>query len=400
MSSGGDAQPLVSGANTVPPRSARAVRIATLTAVGAAVVLTATIGVRVKQATSRRAQVAEEAQAARARQLAAKAHDVVSPAPMRYRPTVPLAGTLRPWREADLGFQTQGRLSRVAATLGSSVKAGDVLAILDTSMAAAQLTQAQSQAEAAGAQLALAEDNFRRTQALVQSKALPEVQLAQARQQLEAARAQRGAASAGAQMAKVGQGQHALVAPFAGVITRAPTGVGMIVNPLSPASMGLIRVEDLTRLRLSTTIGERDVDNVRVGAEVTFLYRGAPVKGLVTTLVRSLDPGTRRAPIEIEVDNAREQLLAWSFVRGQVDSGKEIDAFKLPGTVRRPGSQDELVAVEGGRAKVLVADFVTQDDGSLVVRSGISGKEQFVVAPPDDVKDGAPIELSKAPEGG
>jgi multidrug resistance efflux pump len=131
---------------------------------------------------------------------------------------------------------------------------------------------------ASAANLAIAEDALKRTETLAASRSIPEAQVEQARQQVALARAQLEAARADAQFARAGAGQNAIFAPFAGVVTRAPTAAGGVVQP----GAALVHVEDLSRLRLSATVGEDDATLVSVGAPVTVRYRDRSPSAIVT----------------------------------------------------------------------------------------------------------------------
>ena len=157
--------------------------------------------------------------------------EVVSPKSMRWKPRVELTGTLRPWREADIGFELAGRLVKLNVQTGDKVKGGTLLAVLDASRAGAQVNQAVAQTKAAEANLAIAEDNLKRTSALVATKSVPEAQAEPARQQVALARAQLEGAKATTSLAQQGAGMHAIVSPFEGIVTRAPTAIGAVVSP-------------------------------------------------------------------------------------------------------------------------------------------------------------------------
>lgn len=355
------------------------------------------LGVRVKQALVRREAVAAERTSAQTRVQKKVPSRTVKPAPAKWIPRVDLTGTLKPWRDADVGFETSGRLVRVMVATGDKVAAGQPLAVLDASRAAAQVGQAESQVAAAEANLALAQDNLRRTEALVASKSVPEAQAEAARQQVALAKAQLDGAHASTRLAKSGAALQSITAPFAGVVTRAPTGIGSVVNP----GVALVHIEDTSRFRLSATVGEEEVGLVSVGAPVKILYRERIVDGKVIAVVPSLDQATRRAPIEIEVPNeapgaGNGPLLAWSFVRARILASGEVDALRLPGEARRPGSQDEVVVVASGKAKITKVSFAIDEDGSLVVQRGLLPDAEVMLAPNPELRDDAPVDVVPA----
>jgi RND family efflux transporter MFP subunit len=375
----------------LPVRS-RAPRVVLIALLLGTIGLFVAVGARVKQATAKREQVAAERVTAQAAlQKRAPAQTVRATAAV-WRPRVELTGTLKPWRDADVGFELGGRLVRVNVAIGDKVNDGAPLAVLDASRSLAEVSSAEAQARAAAAQLAIAEDNLRRTEALVATKSIPEAQAEQARQQVALTRAQLEGAEAQARLAKTGAGLHTINAPFRGIVTRAPTSAGGVVQPGS----ALVHLEDTSRLRLSAALGEEEVPFVHLGAPVAVTYRDRTVTGKITALVPSLAQQTSRTPIEVEVPNTTDApLLAWSFVRARVDAKGEVAALKLPPTARRPGSQDEVIKLDAGKARVLHVVHAVDDDGSWLVTSGLSATDDILVNADPDLKDGDVVEAGK-----
>jgi RND family efflux transporter MFP subunit len=385
----GDAQVRTPG-NDLGAR--RPSRVGLIIALAAGVGFAGLLGVRVKQAMTKKAAVATERAAAQGRVQQKEPVKTTRPTATKWVPRVDLTGTLKPWRDADVGFETGGRLVRVGVSVGDRVASGQVLAVLDASRAVAQVGQAESQVRAAEANLALAQDNLKRTEALAATKAIPEAQAEQARQQVALAKAQLEGAQASTRLAQTNTGLNSISAPFAGIVTKAPTGIGSVVAPGVP----LVHLEDTSRFRLSATIGEEDVPLVAVGSPVKILYRERVVEGKVIAVVPSLDQATRRAPVEIEVPNATSSdLLAWSFVRARIGGRGEVDAVRVPALARKPGSQDEVVTVVSGHAKVTKVSFAVDEDGSLVVQRGLGMNDEVLLSPNPEIRDGDPVDVAK-----
>src|SRR5687768_6673014 len=140
-------------AESIPKKRGARVGLFIVLAVGVA--FAGVLGVRVKQAVAKRDAVANERAATAEKQKIRVPLRTVHGTPMRWMPRVDLTGTLKPWREADVGFETQGRLVKIGVATGDVVAEGQVLAFLDASRAAAQVGQAESQVKAAQASLAL-----------------------------------------------------------------------------------------------------------------------------------------------------------------------------------------------------------------------------------------------------
>lgn len=358
----------------------------------AGLVLLGFIGVRVKESLAKRDALVKERVSAQASAAVKAPLAVTHPKPVTFRPRVEVTGTLQPWRSTDVGFEQSGRLVSVLVSTGDTVKQGQPLAFLDASMAGAQVNQADAQIRAAEAQLSLAEDNLKRTEALVATKSIAESQAVQARQQVEVARAQLEGARATSQVARTGAGQRSINAPFAGLVTKAPTSAGTVVSP----GMMLMHLEDHSRFRLSATVSEDESDLVKLGTDVLVKYHDRSVTGHVVTLVPSLDQATRRVPIEVEVPNdPSNQLLAWSFVHATIDGGKDVQGLRLPATVRRPGAQSELVVVKDGKLHFVRVQKFTDTDGSWVVRDGIATTDAVLLSPAAEAKEGDSVDQTE-----
>ncbi len=371
-----------------PPKGGRAIVVVGLV-IGIA--FAGLMGSKVVKALDKRKATAVERDTTAAELAKKLPVEVASPVPMKWKPRVELTGTLRPWREADIGFELAGRLVKLNVQTGDKVRAGMQLAVLDASRAGAQVNQAVAQTKAAEANLALAEDNLKRTESLVATKSIPEAQAEQARQQVALARAQLDGAKASTSLAQQGAGMHAIVAPFEGIVTKAPTAIGSVVNPGAP----LIRLEDVSRFRLSASVTEEDAPLVHVNAPVNITYQARTVAGKVVAVVPSLDQATRRAPVEIEVPNdPKAPLLGFGFVRAHIDGRDEVDALRVPSAARRAGSQNEVIKLVDGKAvRTKVAHFV-DTDGTWIVTHGLLESDKLVLNPSDDIHDGDTLEIA------
>jgi len=200
---------------------------------------------------------------------------------------------------------------------------------------------------------------------------------------VDAMRAQRELAAAALR-------NHTLTAPFAGVITKVPGGPGAIVAPGVP----LFHLQDPSTLKLGGTVGEADASLVKPGAAVSLTVDGRPITGKVVAVLSSVDPATRRVPVEAEIKNdGPTPLLGGTFVRARVTGLGQVDVVRVPASTLRPGSQDEVMVVNGARleARRLVAHVAA--DGTLIVRGGLRAGEQVLVGPSAEAKDGDAVAL-------
>ncbi len=354
--------------------------------------LVAWTGTRVASATKAQAAVAER-RAADAERNAALAKQpervsVVSGRPDKWRARVQLDGTLAAEQSASIGFKVGGKIAALKVKVGDVVKAGTLLATLDATEAGAQTAAAAAQVRAAEAQLALAQDSERRTQALVQSGSFAEASGVQSTQQRALALAQLDAAKAQASLARVSLGNHTLTAPFAGTVTKVPDGIGEVVGSGSP----LFELVNTKVLKLSTTVSEHDANLLAPGAPVELVVDSGRVVGRVSAVLGTVDSKTRRVPVEAAFDNPGH-LRAGAFVQAHVDGKAEIDVLRLPHDVLRPGSQDEVLLVREGKLEPRRIVFAVDKDGSLLVRRGLSPSDQLVAKPKPEAKAGDVVSI-------
>jgi RND family efflux transporter MFP subunit len=354
-------------------------------------------GVRIHAATTQKKALEEQraADAARATNevRAVPKVRVIVPERTHWMPSVEIDGTLAAARSAELGFETPGRLANVSVRVGDTVKTGQTLATLDTGEISAQLKAAQAQARAAEAALTLATDQERRTATMVQSGSLAEANGVQSTQQKALATAQLDAARAQVTLSQVALGNHRLVAPFEGSVTRAPDGVGSVVGP----GAALFEIVDLSRLKLRGTLGEHDAALVEPGAKIAIESEHGAVEGTVTVVLGSVDPATRRVRVEADVENKDKRLRAGSFVRGFVRAGESKPVLKLPHDVLRPGAQDELLVVTGDTLASRRVVYAVAPNGELLVRQGLAAGERVVREPKADTRTGERVEIDATP---
>lgn len=350
--------------------------------------LVAWTSTRVATATRAQAELAERRAVEAERNVAlAKQPErvrIVQGKPATWLPTVELDGTLAAQQSASVGFKVGGKIGSLKVKVGDQVRAGALLATLDATEAGAQAAAAAAQVRAAEAQLALAQDSERRTQAMVQSGSFAEASGVQVTQQRALALAQLDAAKAQASLSRVSLGNHTLVAPFAGTVTKVPDGIGEVVGPGAP----LFEIVNTKVLKLSTTVSEHDANLLVLGAPVSLELETGKATGRISAVLGTVDPQTRRVPVEASFDNPGF-LRAGAFVQARVDAKSEIPVLRLPHEVLRPGSQDEvLILGDGGRLEVRHVVLAVDKDGTLLVRRGLQASDRLVEKPKPEAKAG------------
>jgi membrane fusion protein (multidrug efflux system) len=290
---------------------------------------------------------------------------------------VDLLGELQADNSAVVKSEVQGVIESVEFQDGQTVKAGDVLFRLRDREQAARLRESE-------AELALAQEDFERTNTLANRNAAAAAQLDKARANLEVARAR-------TELRRVELDRTRIRAPFDGRVGARLVSPGARIK----VEDGLVRVDGIDPLSLVFTIPEAVLPLARVGAKYELEVAAFPDRrfpGEIRFIAPSVDSATRRVLIKGRVPNPDGTLLPGMFARvtaklGQRESVLVPDEALVTtsdGTfVWRIGAEDkaERVAVElGGR-----------EAGRVEIVSGLAAGDRVVTAGTHKVHAGAPV---------
>ncbi|WP_316231390.1 efflux RND transporter periplasmic adaptor subunit [Bradyrhizobium sp. SZCCHNR1051] len=226
--------------------------------------------------------------------------------------TVLATGTLKPVKLVAVGAQASGRLVALNVKLGQKVKAGDLIAEIDSLTQQntlrtneASLRSVRAQRDEKVATLALAEANLARQQVTLAQKASSradydsaEATAKQTQAQIAQLDAQIVEAEVAIETARVNLGYTKITAPIDGTVLSIVTQQGQTVNAVqsAPTIVVLGQVETMT---VRVEISEADVVKVRPGQNVYFTVLGEPDHRYEGTL-GSIEP----APESIKSDSS------------------------------------------------------------------------------------------------
>lgn len=293
---------------------------------------------------------------------------LIEPKRVRYAPRVVVTGTLKARQSAPMAFAAGGPLARIAVRRGQEVAAGHLLGALEDVIASAQRRQAESAVAAAKVQLALAEDALQRVKAIRAQDGISEAQAFQAQAQRDLAASQVTAAEAQLQQATGNLDHHYLRAPFAGVVTRVPEGVGITVGPGVP----VFALASTRSLYLDTSVPQDRSGELRSGERVTVTVPATGARtadATVQVIVAAVDAASSRVPVEIAVPNADGRFLANAYARAELPRGRDRDAYQVPtaALLQRDGAYAVWIAAADGRAVPLPVRLLGDEEDSAFV---------------------------------
>ena len=335
---------------------------------------------------------------AETRELAIRTVSVVLPAPGKTAAGLTLPAEAKALVEAPIYARTSGYLKRYLVDIGAQVKAGDLLAEIDTPELNQELSQARAQLGQAGAALALARTTDSRWAELLKSSSVSEQEAAEKKADLELKSATVEAAHANVRRLEDLQSFERVTAPFAGTITARGTDVGQLVA--SGSGNELFRLAQTGTLRVFVRVPQTAAQGVAPGqmAELTIPElpgRVFPAKVVRTSGAMSAD--SRTLLTELEVDNSHGEILAGTYVQVRLADAKANPALTLPANTLLFRSEGPQLGVVGADGKVeLRGVTLGRDFGPTIeILGGISPTDRVILNPPDSLVGGATVRVAE-----
>ena len=310
-----------------------------------------------------------------------------------------LPGTVQAWHEAPIYARTSGYLKGWKTDIGTPVKTGDLIAEIDTPEVDAQLHQAEADLGTAQANQKLAQSTADRWTALLKTNS---VSKQDADEKVSAAAA--GSATVAAAQANVDRLQQLesfkqVVAPFDGIITARNTDVGALINAGSSGNgPELFHIAETDKLRVYVQVPEPYVPQITpdLVAELHFAeHLGEVFPAKLARTADALDPASRTLLIELEVDNAKGELMPGGYTDVHFKLAAAANTVRLPVNTlifRAEGMQVATIDADGHA--LLKPIKISRDFGNTVeVQSGITPGETIIVNPPDSLATGQPVRI-------
>lgn len=303
--------------------------------------------------------------------------------PTQAAETIELFGTVELDKDklARVVAPAAGRLTKINANLGNVVRAGDQLALIESSESGeARGAYAQAQSE-----LALAASNLDRIRGLVAGGSLARKEEIRARADYEKARAALNTAAArlnalGLAAGSGGTGTLAVTAPFSGTVVEK----AVVLGEYTQAYQALFSIADLSSLWIQANLYERDLGRVGVGSPASVSVAAFPDRkfaGKVTYVSSTLDRETRTAKARIEVANPDGLLKPGMFATIAVATPATETVLQVPETavVLLQGQSTVFVSAENGFEPRPVETGARRSE-KIVVTSGLEPGDEVVMA--------------------
>ncbi|MFT8675243.1 MAG: efflux RND transporter periplasmic adaptor subunit [Acetobacter sp.] len=340
------------------------------------------------------------------RESAVPAVQITYPLPGPDERTLSLPANIAAWYQAPIYAQVSGYVKMWYKDFGARVKAGDVLAIIDTPGLDAQYATAQANLNVAAARYKLAQITAKRWKALQGTQAVSQQEVDVQAANAEAQQAQVEAARHEVERFAALEGFKKIVAPFDGVVTTRLADVGDYVNAGrgDVTSQGnateLFSVADVHAMRVFVAVPQdyADIISPRLEAELSVpQYPDRHFKARFLATATAFNPNTRTVTTELVLDNKTGELWPNSYATATFHAPGDPNEMALPlGTIlfRAEGTQVAVVD-DTNHVHLINVQVGTNYGQTIQIRSGVKKTDRIVASPSAGLLDGQEVRIVK-----
>ena len=307
---------------------------------------------------------------------------------------LPISGALKAVNSAIVKARVPGELQGLTVREGDRVEAGQVIARVESTEYADRVRQAQEQADAAKAQVEIAQRQVDNNAALVRQGFISKTAADNSLASLNTAQANHRAAQAGIDVLRKSLADTVLRAPISGQVSQRLAQPGERVAP----EARIVEIVDLSRLELEASISPADSVAVRVGQQALLRIEGVaqPVAATVARINPSAQPGSRSVLIYLTVA-AQPGLRQGLFAQGQLATETQR-ALAVPlNAVRTDKPLPYVQVVEGDRIahRTVQTGVRGEVDGELwVAVQGVADGARVLRGAAGVVREGTQVKLA------
>jgi RND family efflux transporter MFP subunit len=336
-------------------------------------------------------------------QMAVPSVSVIKPKQAASAQEIVLPGNIQPFISSPIYARTDGYLKKWYFDIGAHVKAGQLLAVIQTPELDQQLAQARSTLATAQANLELAKITRDRYQGLLTKRAVAQQDVDNAVGSFNANKAVVDADMASVQRYQALVSFEKVYAPFDGVITARNTDIGDLINSGSSTAprTNLFDIVQPGTLRVYVNVPEEYSRGVVPGQTASDIvlaeFPGEKFSGKLVRTSSAINMTTRTLLAEIDVDNPKGTLLTGSYAEVHLKVPGQGSTFLIPVNTLIFRSQKLQVGVVRD-GKVVLAEVTPGHDfgAEIEIVAGLKADDQVVLNPPDSLVTGQQVQIVNA----
>ena len=315
--------------------------------------------------------------------------------------SIDLPARFEAYSRAPIYARVSGYLKNWHADIGTRVKAGQVLAEVETPDLDQKLLQAKADLATAKANEALAKTTAERWESLLDSGAVSPQEVDEKKGDHEAKQAMTKAAQANVDRLLATRDFARIVAPFDGAVTARNTDTGALITEGSNNGPALFEISDTRRLRLYVNVPQNYVGSIKPGTTAGITVPEQPGKTYAATVEstsRAVDAASGAMLVQLIVDNKDAALLPGGYANVNLRLPKTVASLAIPSSALIFDKAGLRVATVDAENKTrLKTVTLARDLGKTVeLSAGIAGTDRVIENPPDGVADGQAVHVAKA----
>jgi RND family efflux transporter MFP subunit len=326
---------------------------------------------------------------------------VVKPERLPTTVSVELPGQTQAYIQAPVFAQTSGYLKKWYFDIGAQVKAGDVLADIDTPQVDQQLNQAKATLKEAQAALDLSRVTYQRNQDLLRRRVIAQQDFDTASSDLGVKQATVNADEAAVMSLQALEDFKTVKVPFDGIVTARNTDIGALVN--SGSGNPLFIVAQIKPLRVYINVPENMAQDVSVGANTELKFNEFPGREFAGKVVRTagaIDPSSRTLLTEVDVPNESGELFPGAYTQVRLVTGGNNRSVLIAANTLLFRSEGAAVGIVNQDNVVELRKIkIGRDLGNqLEVTQGLTLDDRIIVNPSDSLAAGQKVKVRPAQE--
>ena len=325
--------------------------------------------------------------------------EIVTASPVELRQVLLLSGSLRALDMATIKARVAGEVREILVREGEAVRAGQVLAKMDSAEYDAKLAQARGNLNSARAQLDIAAKARDNNAALVEKGFISKNAFDNSASQYAGARASVDAAQGAVDVAQKQLIDTVLRAPIAGLVSARHVQPGERVSP----DYKLLEIVNLQKMEMEAAVPTSEIARIVIGQRVSLHIEGMPqsFEGKVVRINPAAQTGSRSIPVYVQVANPGNQLRTGMFAEGKLVLNSKPGLLALPpSAVRRDGNGAYVFTIDGGkiaRKPVTVgAEGMSDDEPRIEIHSGLEFGAQVIRADMGNLVPGTLVRVGRA----
>lgn len=324
---------------------------------------------------------------------------IIKPGKQGDTPTLDLPGRLEAYSRALLYARVSGYLKNWKVDIGAPVKAGQLLAEIETPDLDQQLLQGKADLASARANASLAEITAKRWRLLVDSNYVSKQAADEKIGDFMTKKALADSAQANLGRLQAQKNFTRIVAPFDGLVTARGTDIGALINAGDGVGQELFEVSKTSTLRAYVNVPQTYVPSIPPGTKVRITVPERPGRiyaAAVASSAQAVNIASGATLMQILVDNADGELLPGAFANVSFDLPHNFVVLSVPASALMFDKAGLRIATVGPGNKVILKTVTIMRDLGKVIElsSGLAADDRIIENPPDGIAEGDLVRIA------